>query len=1222
MSQNGDGERHERKRVARDAHDERDAPRDAKVVRETPTSVSAERPAPAVARVVASGNVQTLPARAPVPNASASEKLLRACLEAQGLTTGLQVHEFNSFLLQDVPRVITDPRCAVDVADEAGNRFTVEFSNVFVGSGPRRSHVDASGVVRESRVRPLELLGGGEAATYSVPVTCDVTVTYAGQSKRLERQRIADLPVMLGSVACNTALEDTGRLAADEARRGSFVVGGHERVVVSQREFAFNKLVRTRGKVDDPFDEDAARVLRAPWTVSITSRNISPAIPKAALKPNTEPFESRSEFKLAYNPKSGDICVSHNSIAADRPVTVSLWLLALGRVWSPQEAERRVRQHPALAVTMHNWAMSGMCTQEQGVEYVAGCMPSATGAVREERVAVATSLLFTRALPHVKRGTPLEFVEYMLSELLKCVESEHMGASEAQKLADDVDHAAYERHQSVQAMACEQFRRGFWLMTRQMHQQISNAASSDAGVAAVQRLFDDAPRLVHHRTVTSCFVSWIKTGLLQVLKRTPMAGTVDRLDRKSIKATLSHLRRSTSQTSARAGTARLLHETQTGFHCPYETPDGDTVGLTRHAALCAVRSLRPPVWLSDWLADFFGSARVKPGATRVSLDGDRLPRLVDAKDALRKLRAAQVFGAIPRDTCFEVSRSSGDLNVRTDMGRLVQPLVRVGARLPPAWQPTWEWVTLEEMGCVEWFDAQRLWDSCEPEFVLAPSFEEAVPGEHTHAHLAPSAALGLVSATMPFVDMNQAPRNTYYCNMDKQAVASRIGDDRVVVVAKRNAGERAVAHTTKYDTNVDYTLDYPQAPVVCTATERITGLLETPNGASAIVAFLSMGENQEDSAIFCRESIDSGLLRITRRETVTITVNANTEVVTKVVDVGERVSGDAGSVLVGKHDADTLEDTSVRMRVTHLGVVESVRVEQVSTRRTARSLIYTIEIRRAHVPRVGDKFATRHGQKFTVSRICRRADMPWSLSTGTCPDVLLSPKSVLARMTLAIVEEMGAYKAAALRGKKTADATPFAHASSSKWGEELLHCNYAADGTEVFMNPFTGELMHTHTLKKPGIAVGPLQLHVLGHFASKWFARSVGPRDTLTHQPIHGKDKDGGLRFGEQERACLHARGCAALGLDRGLRCADAVTVTVCGQCRRVLWAHLPGRTLDAKSAKCAPCAEARIRAGVRIDDDGIAHEPPLPPHEQVTTKWAFLLLLQELWSMGISVRL
>jgi len=246
-------------------------------------------------------------------------------------------------------------------------------------------------------------------------------------------------------------------------------------------------------------------------------------------------------------------------------------------------------------------------------------------------------------------------------------------------------------------------------------------------------------------------------------------------------------------------------------------------------------------------------------------------------------------------------------------------------------------------------------------------------------------------------------------------------------------------------------------------------------------------------------------------------------------------------------------------------------------------------------PIIGDKFSSRHGQKGVLSFLWPDEDMPYVARTGIRPDIIINPHAFPSRMTIGMLVESLASKAAALDGKFV-DATPFAAASKGDayesplavCGEALTAHGFSALGGETMISGTGGVEM------KVDIFIGPVYYQRLRHQVSdKFQVRSVGPVNALTHQPgtshrcsrccvwltdiacctpaVKGRKAGGGIRFGEmvsslltrtgriiltrlsQERDSLLAHGAAYLLQDRLHLCSDRTVLDVCTRCGGML---------------------------------------------------------------------
>jgi len=167
---------------------------------------------------------------------------------------------------------------------------------------------------------------------------------------------------------------------------------------------------------------------------------------------------------------------------------------------------------------------------------------------------------------------------------------------------------------------------------------------------------------------------------------------------------------------------------------------------------------------------------------------------------------------------------------------------------------------------------------------------------------------------------------------------------------------------------------------------------------------------------------------------------------------------------------------------------------------------------------IGDKMAGRHGNKGVVARILPEEDMPM-LEDGTPVDLVLNPLGVPSRMNVGQILETHLGWAARTLGFRA--VTPvFNGAKEEEIREELKRASLPESGTAFLLDGRTGEPFHTPT------TVGYLYMLKLHHLvAEKIHARATGPYSLITQQPLGGKARNGGQRFGEMEVWALEAYG-------------------------------------------------------------------------------------------------
>ncbi|HMS93058.1 MAG TPA: DNA-directed RNA polymerase subunit beta [Candidatus Saccharibacteria bacterium] len=262
-----------------------------------------------------------------------------------------------------------------------------------------------------------------------------------------------------------------------------------------------------------------------------------------------------------------------------------------------------------------------------------------------------------------------------------------------------------------------------------------------------------------------------------------------------------------------------------------------------------------------------------------------------------------------------------------------------------------------------------------------------------------------------------------------------------------------------------------------------------------------------------------------------------------IVQVGSEVK--AGDVLVGKitpkgeqelsseerllraifgEKAKDVRDTSQRMNNAGGGKVVGVKIfSRENGHELKAGVLMQIQIFVAQLRKisVGDKLAGRHGNKGVVARILPIEDMPF-MEDGTPVDVVLNPLGVPSRMNIGQLFETHLGMAARALGYKVA-TPPFNGVPDSVISDELEKAGFARDGKSQLFDGRTGEPFEERT------TVGVMHIIKLHHMVSdKIHARSTGPYTMVTQQPLGGKAQNGGQRFGEMEVWALEAYGAAA----------------------------------------------------------------------------------------------
>ncbi len=486
----------------------------------------------------------------------------------------------------------------------------------------------------------------------------------------------------------------------------------------------------------------------------------------------------------------------------------------------------------------------------------------------------------------------------------------------------------------------------------------------------------------------------------------------------------------------------------------------------------------------------------------------------------------------------------------------------------------------------------------------------------THVEIDPQLILGVCASLVPYPEHNSTPRVTGGTAMVKQSLGLPSANFRL-----------------RPDTRM-HVMHYPQQSIVGTRAMKTTNFAQRPGGQNFVVAILSHhGYNMQDAVVINRAAVERSLARSSfirtynaenkrfpggQEERIEIPGTGLDEI--KGLKSWESYThlerdglptpetflssvGGESSVLVGKtspprfleeahgHFLQAQERRESAMMVRHgeSGWVDNIYV----TESLDSTLLCRIIVRSEKIPELGDKFASRHGQKGIIGRLVDEQDMPFTVD-GVIPDLIINPHAIPSRMTVAHVLEMVGGKVGAMEGRHI-DGTAFSGEKEDSLRAGLLRNGFAHTGRESMMSGETGEAYEAE------IFAGVIYYQRLHHLvSSKLHARSRGRVQILTRQPTEGRARQGGLRFGEMERDCLIAHGASMVIKDRLLDESDGWPLQVCNNsgCGHIAYYDWKRRT-----PVCPICGD---RADVHT----------------VQTSYAFKLLLDEMKSLGVAMRL
>ncbi len=591
--------------------------------------------------------------------------------------------------------------------------------------------------------------------------------------------------------------------------------------------------------------------------------------------------------------------------------------------------------------------------------------------------------------------------------------------------------------------------------------------------------------------------------------------------------------------------------------------------------------------------------------TEMFLDGRYIGATSEPEKFVREMREKRRSGLVSNQINVVFHKHLDEIKILADSGRVRRPAIVLENGKSKLTEEILEkvrrgelkWEDLLKTGVVEYLDAE------EEENTYIALRPEMVTPEHTHVEIDPAIILGFSTSFVPYAEFNRGDRVNYGAKMVGQSI-----------------GIFAQNYLNRSDTKANVMV-YPQLPLVQTHAHKLAGYEKHPNGANVVIAVCSFeGYNMEDAIIINASSVQRGLFWSFMYRTYEAeqkrymggqediigipqagvrgyagedaykhlpedgVVNPETKVGSDEVLIGRisplRFLGTMDQFITG---IENIRETSVRLRHGDRGIVDRVFLSETID----GTKVVKVVVRDLKIPEIGDKFASRHGQKGVVSLIVPQEDMPFT-EDGIVPDIIFNPHSIPSRMTMGKLLELLAGKVAALNGRHVYSPV-FNPTPENEIRNMLESYGFRNDGKELMTHPTTGKKFETE------IFVGSCFYQRLDHLVSnKIHARSRGPTTLLTKQPTEGRSKEGGLRLGEMEKDCLIAHG-AALVLKERFD-SDKTVVSVCSECGLVA---IHDKIKNKKY--CPVCEESKI-----VD---------------VEMSYAFKLMLDELKSMLIYPR-
>ncbi len=763
---------------------------------------------------------------------------------------------------------------------------------------------------------------------------------------------------------------------------------------------------------------------------------------------------------------------------------------------------------------------------------------------------------------------PKEVGHILTLEDLVAVVKEIIRLSNTQGEADDIDHLANRRIRAAGELIQTRYRVGLARMSRIAKDRMSLADLETVTPA----------QLIHVRPIVAAMQEFFSSSQLSQF-----------MDQTNPLAELEHKRRLSAMgpgglSRERAGfEVRDVHRSHYGRLCPISTPEGPNIGLVAHLATYAK--------INDFGFIETPYRTVKRFAKNDGKDAIDEIALFDVKDGDTVVVSA---GSKISEADAKALSKIADLDEIRIKGRVTKKVDYLDAYEEEKLTIAPANLKISEDG---YFEDERA--------------SVRVNGVPTMADtnlidcidVSPKQIISVTTSLIPFLEHDDANRALMGSNMQRQAVSCIVPRAPIVgtgmeAKAARDSGQVIIATEDGEVTSVvgdkivvkgdsGKTKEYPLLKFIRTnsgtsmnqinrvekgqkvkagdvlADGTSTERGELALGQNVLVAFMSWeGGNYEDAILLSSRLVQDDYYTSVHIEDFKIDIRdtkLGPEVVTRdipnvgeeklknldengVVRIGAQVK--AGDILVGKitpkgetdltaeekllrvifgEKSRDVKDTSLTLPHGEYGKVVNIReFSRDNGDKLQSGVIRSIQVSIAVLRKiqVGDKMAGRHGNKGVISRIIPQEDMPF-MADGTPVDVILNPLGIVSRMNLGQVLETHLGFAAQKLGYHV--ATPVLDGiTETQIKEELKKAGYNENGKTTLYDGKTGERFDED------VTVGVKYFLKLHHLVDdKMHARSTGPYSLITQQPLGGKAQMGGQRFGEMEVWALEGYGAA-----------------------------------------------------------------------------------------------
>ena len=623
--------------------------------------------------------------------------------------------------------------------------------------------------------------------TYAAPLFVDINVTYVeidntNGGKQIVKKRLfpnvhlGKIPVMVGSEYCLLKNQShlnpakVGECAEDMG--GYFIVQGGERVCISQERMSENR----------PF-------------VFRNNRNATKELEVIEVKsigPDNDQVPKSNSVRMMYHPKNAQILLLRTTLPRMKaPIPLFIVFKALG-VASDREVVRLIlgpQGDSAFDSIIDESIMeaSHVQTQEQAIEAMSSYIKTWSSRGSRPQM-VVRDILSEELFPHI--GS--EDKAYEKACFLAHITRKVLWVSTGRIPNDDRDAYPNKRVDLPGFLLANLFRTHFATMlvkdiktylAKEIHGGSWKATGNFEEILNISNIH----KVIKSTNLEVGMKTCLATGNFGSAKAGGPSknGVSQVLNRLNYISGLSHLRRVSTpiEKTGKLIAPRKLHNTQFGYICPCETPEGHSVGVVKNMSTTAIVSIfSNPKTIYEFIMRLGGldllakeTIMAKHSDTRLFLNGAWLGTMstANAPRTIKALRDAKRSCQIHPQTGIIWKIGLKELWVTTEAGRMLRPLLYAPALREVLRNPaleakiqsmtTWEelmlWTTPSGEHLVEYIDPGET-EGC----VIAMAQKDVLEDDSkTHAEIHACTVLGALASNIPFPDHNQSPRNAYQC---------------------------------------------------------------------------------------------------------------------------------------------------------------------------------------------------------------------------------------------------------------------------------------------------------------------------------------------------------------------------------------------------------------------------------------------------------------------------